>query len=259
MPSRTFKLTQPRMEGGDVKNWQRELVSLFAAMDIDNAPVTADGEYGMETRSITAALARALGMDPEEVMADGVTPELRRRMRDRDLTAEEKERFQNASRKAYRARLRKQWRPERLKVHAPVTRIIADSWGYHPPVHDGIDVICPPNAVLFAMVRSKVIDVRAGGWWGKAPSGDTSKGDGIVQLEILETVGPFKRGHHIGYGHAEKATVRVGDVVEAGEPIARAGLAVAWHIHLMLNDGSTSKGIGNRDPRAILDYAVAND
>ena len=106
------------------------------------------------------------------------------------------------------------------------------------------------------MVKSKVIDVRASGWWGKAPSGQVSKGDGIVQLEVLESVGPFKKGQHIGYGHCEHARVRVGQVVQAGETIALAGLAVAWHIHLMVNDGGTKKGIGTRDPRPHLDYSV---
>ncbi len=93
---------------------------------------------------------------------------------------------------------------------------------------------------------------------GKAPSGDVRKGDGIVQLEVLESVGPFKKGMHIGYGHCEHARVRVGQVVQAGETIALAGLAVAWHIHLMMNNGSTTKGIGNIDPRKCLDYAVKN-
>lgn len=257
MGARTFKLTQPRMEGGDVRAWQREVIDLFDGMAIEGVPLEVDGEYGMATRSITAALARSLGMDPEEVMRDGVTPALRRRIRDKDLTAAERERYRNDSRTAYRARLRREWAKDG-KVHPPVSRIIADSWGFHPPVHDGVDVICPPNAVLFAMVRSQVIDARSGGWWGKAPSGDVSKGDGIVQLEVLETVGPFRKGHHVGYGHAEHAQVKVGDVVEAGDPIARAGLAVAWHIHLMHNDGSTSRGVGTLDPRPLLDYAVAN-
>jgi murein DD-endopeptidase MepM/ murein hydrolase activator NlpD len=163
----------------------------------------------------------------------------------------------SAKYKDYRARLRRSW--DRADVHPPVAKILADTWGYHPPVHDGVDVICPPNAVLFAMCKAKVIDVRSGGWWGKAPSGDVTKGDGIIQLEVLENIGPFKKGHHIGYGHAEKATVKVGQTVNAGDVIGHAGLAVAWHVHLMYNDGSTKKGIGNIDPRPILDYSVGHE
>jgi murein DD-endopeptidase MepM/ murein hydrolase activator NlpD len=154
----------------------------------------------------------------------------------------------------YRGELRARWAEK--KVHTPLTRILADTWGYHPPVHDGIDLICPANSPIFAMVKSKVIDVRAGGWWGKAPSGDVRLGDGIIQLEVLESVGPFKKGMHIGYGHAEKAKVRVGQTVEAGDVIGHAGLAVAWHIHLMVNNGRTTKGIGNINPEPLYRYAV---
>ena len=258
MAARTFKLDQPRMEGNDVKNWQKEVVELFDKMAIRNVPLKADGEYGMATRSITASLARAMGINHMEAMKDGVTPELRRKLRDKDLTPNEKERYRSAEFERYREKLRDNWKAGG-KVHAPTNKILADSWGFHPPVHDGIDVICPANAVLFAMCKAKVIDVRSGGWWGKAPSGNTSLGDGIIQLEVLENIGPFKKGYHIGYGHAEKAMVKVGQVVNAGTPIGRAGLAVAWHIHLMYNNGSTNKGVGTIDPRKILDYSVEND
>ncbi len=249
MSERTFKVP---MKGSDVKAWQDTIRKEFKHLGID-CPIKSDGVYGVHTRTYTAALLRARGIVAKRAMENGVTPELRIKVRNRELNGTETQRFHAKTTKDYRAQLKKQWAPK--KVHQPVSNILADSWDYHPPVHDGIDVICKPNAALFAMVKSKVIDVRASGWWGKTPSGDTSKGDGIIQLEILENVGPFKKGQHIGYGHAEHARVKVGEIVEAGETIGLAGLAVAWHIHLMLNDGSTNKGIGNRDPRAILEYS----
>jgi murein DD-endopeptidase MepM/ murein hydrolase activator NlpD len=144
-------------------------------------------------------------------------------------------------------------------VAAPISKILTMAWGWHPGVHDGIDLICGPNAPIYALCDGKVIDVRAGGWWGKTPSGDVSKGDGIIQIECLTDDGPFKKGMHIGYGHAEKASVRVGQRVEAGQRLGRAGLAVAWHIHLMANHGRTFKGIGEFDPRPLVDYAIKND
>lgn len=250
---RTFKITAPHMTGADIKSWQQEIAAEFARMDII-CPIKPDGIWGITSRSYNASLCHALGMIAGDVMAEGVTPELRVRIRNRRLTVQEIERFND--REQWRRDLRARYATATNKVARPVGKILEDSWGFHPGVHDGIDVITQPNAPLFAMVKSKIIDVRAGGWWGKAPSGDVTKGDGIVQMEILEAVGPFYKGYHIGYGHAEKPTVKVGDIVEAGDQVAHAGLAVAWHIHLMYNDGDTSKGIGNVDPRKILNYAV---
>src|SRR6187402_213104 len=64
--------------------------------------------------------------------------------------------------------------------------VLQDSWGYHPPTHDGIDLICLPNAPLHALCRAEVIRADASGWWGKGaqasgghPVGD---GDGIIIL-----------------------------------------------------------------------------
>jgi murein DD-endopeptidase MepM/ murein hydrolase activator NlpD len=249
---RTFKVTSPPMKGKDVKEWQELIKREFKHLKI-NCPIKPDGIYGVHTRSYSSSLLIARGILVKE-MEKGVTPALRSKIRKRELTKAETKRFHSVARVEYRKKLRDRWAVK--KVHKPVSNILADSWGYHPGVHDGIDVICKPNAAVYSMVKCKVIDVRASGWWGNNPSGDVSKGDGIVQVEVLENVGPFKKGFHIGYGHCEHARVKVGEVLQAGEVIALAGLAVAWHVHLMYNDGSTNKGIGNRDPQAILDYSI---
>jgi murein DD-endopeptidase MepM/ murein hydrolase activator NlpD len=254
LSTRTFKVGSDLMKGHDVEEWQALIDKEFKHLKI-NCPIKPDGVYGVHTRSYSAALLIARGILVKE-MEQGVTPELRIKVRNRTLDQRETKRFHSKARVGYREKLREGWKPK--KVHKPVSSILADSWDYHPGVHDGIDVICKPNSAVFAMVKCKVIDVRSGGWWGASPSGDVSKGDGIVQVEILETVGPLKKGYHIGYGHCEHARVRVGEVLQAGEVIALAGLAVAWHVHLMYNDGSTEKGIGNRDPRAMLEYAKKN-
>lgn len=255
MPSdpRTFKVDKPSMKGEDIKNWQKEIKSQFANMSID-CPIVADGIWGISSRGFNASLCRSIGMEAGEVMKNGVTPELRTRIRHRDLTVAEKNEMED--RIEYRRALRKRWESAGIRVHRLVATLITDDWGYHPGVHDGIDVQTNPKAYLFAMVKSKIIDARSGGWWGKSPSGDVSKGDGIVQMEILETVGPFKKGQHFGYGHCESPKVRVGEIVEAGDIVARCGLAVTWHTHLMLNTGNTAKGIGNLNPQACLDYAM---
>jgi len=253
--ARTFKLDeagQP-MKGEDVKVWQQRIKGLFKKMDID-CPIEPDGTYGVNTRSFTAALCHASGLSSGKAMCNGVTSELRTKLRNNDLTPAQRKTKGSKARRDYRQKLRRQWAVK--KVHPPVNAILEDSWGYVPGVHDGLDVICKANAAVFAMVKGRVFDVRTEGWWSKSPSGDVSKGDGIVQIEVLETVGPFVKGMHIGYGHCEHPRVKAGDIVEAGEVIALAGLANLWHVHLMVNDGSTTRGKGNRNPRPLLDYSV---
>lgn len=249
---RTFKIEQPFMKGDDVKQWQHTLNAQFRSWNIDHQ-IKVDGVYGLASRSFTATVLHGMGIAQLE-MADGVAPELRVRVRNKKTTVIEKRRF--VQRIGWRRALRKRFNVS-AKVSLPVANIIEASWGFHPPGHDGLDVICAPNSVLHAMVKSKVIRADNGGWWGKAPSGDITLGDGIVILEILENVGPFKKGDHIGYGHAEHDKIKVGQIVEAGEPIALAGLAVAWHIHLMWNRGSFLglKGRGDGDPAVILNFA----
>ncbi len=257
-PPRTYKIDAPHMKGDDVKSWQKEIKAEFAKLDI-SCPIVTDGDWGIASRSFNASLCHALGMIAGEVMEKGVTPELRIRIRNRKLTDSERIRFNSAELVDWRKRLRARYdSADVVRVHRPVTKIIEDSWGYHPPGHTGLDVITQADPVIFAMVKSRIFDVRKDGWWGANPSGKVSLGDGIIQMEVLESIGPFKKGYHIGYGHAEKAKVKVGDIVEAGDPVGHAGLAVAWHIHLMYNTGQTTKGVGNLDPRPILDYAVTH-
>lgn len=258
MSSVTLKVKSPPMKGTTVKTFQSDLKAAFKRLGID-APVKVDGVYGQATRSLTASLLHANGCNATKLMAAGVTPTLRSKIRNNIYTASERKLKASVARTEYRAELRKRWKKQATaKVHAPVTRIVTDSWGYHPGVHDGVDIVTAGQVPCFAMVKSKVIDVRAGGWWGKAPSGDVAKGDGIVQLEVLESVGPFKKGMHLGYGHCEEARVKVGQIVEAGHVIAMTGLAVVHHIHFMVNDGNTSRGVGNINPRPLIDYAVKN-
>jgi murein DD-endopeptidase MepM/ murein hydrolase activator NlpD len=256
---RTFALGEKLMKGPDVKEWQADVKKLFKDVGI-NCPIAVDGTYAQATRAYTASLCEAYGIVSKQAMKDGVTPELRIKLRNKDLTKVEKTRFESKARKDYRAGLRDRWKMVGAKVHAPVSKMIADSWGWHPGVHDGLDVISIEGAAAFAMVKSKIIDVRATGWWGLGAPTDPAllaRGAGIVQMQVLEDVGPFKKGMHIGYGHCEHAVVRVGQVVQAGEVVAKVGFANAAHIHLMVNDGREgTKGVGTTDPKPFVDYAI---
>lgn len=145
--------------------------------------------------------------------------------------------------------------PKRSRVAFPVAgRVYSMANDWHPG-HDGVDIICEPRAKLLAICDARVVDVRSGGWWGKGANGNVAAGDGIIQLESLVNVGPFRKGQHFGYGHAEGATVKVGQTVLAGDGIGRSGFANAWHPHFMVNDGQTTKGIGTRDPKPFLTFA----
>lgn len=266
MSERTFKVGHETMQGDDVKAWQRDVNRLFRGMNI-KSPLKIDGFYGVGTRAVTASLCRAMGLESaEKAMAHGVTPDLRIKLRNKNLTAADRNRRDSPARKEYRASLRRKWgdaTPPR--VHTFTRKIITDDWGFQPG-HDGVDVITPENAVVFAPVKCEVIDVRPDGWWALgAPSNPDvrRKGDGIIQLKILVNVGPFKKGDVLGYGHAEKAYVKEGQIVQAGQPVGHAGMANAPHIHLMLNGGDVGTnragdplGVGRKNPRPLIDYAV---
>lgn len=152
------------------------------------------------------------------------------------------------------------------RVCAPVSPILADSWGWHPGVHDGEDLIANFGDEVVAIVGGTIVDARASGWWNlgaKASSGHPiGDGDGIIQLLVGEDVGPFKKGMVFGYGHTEHAIVKPGQKVVAGQTIGRIGWAIAGHIHAMVNDGTHRRsdggysGVGDRDPRPFIDYAV---
>lgn len=165
--------------------------------------------------------------------------------------------------------------PTAARVSVPVDPIHGDSWGWTPDkpksegggaVHDGLDVIAGWRDDVVAMVRSRVVDVRASGWWGKSAHASAghpvSDGDGIIQLEVLETIGPFHKGDILGYGHTENAVVHVGQIVVAGQRIGHIGWAVVGHIHLMHQRGlqwtGRPQGVGTLNPRAILDYTYAH-
>ena len=143
-------------------------------------------------------------------------------------------------------------------VAVPVDPIHADSHGFKAG-HDGVDLICDADDVVYAICDAKVIDVRAGGWWGKGAQAShghpIEHGDGIIQIECLVDKGPFRKGLHFGYGHAEKAVVKAGQRVKAGQKLGHAGFANAWHLHFMVNGGGTTKGIGDRDPMPFVNFA----
>lgn len=253
MSERTFQVEHPPMKGDDIAAWQQTLNAQMRTWHVKYR-IKGDGVYGVTTRDMTAKVCHGLGIkSTKEAMRHGVTPELRVKLRRKRLSPAELVRY--ALRQPWREALREKY-ADGGHTAPPLAKILASSWGYHPGVHDGVDLICSPNATIYALCDAKVIDVRSSGWWGKAPSGDVSKGDGIIQLECLTDVGPFRRGMHFGYGHAEHAVVREGQTVKAGEPIGKAGLAVAWHVHFMVNGGGTTRGVGDRDPMPYVSYAL---
>jgi murein DD-endopeptidase MepM/ murein hydrolase activator NlpD len=246
------------MTGGDVEGWERDLNAQLADWSIDYR-LTEDGRYTVEDRAMTASVLYGLGI-AVDALTGGVAPALRTKVRNKRLSTEERARYDE--RADWRVRLRARLEAaDDPAVHRLVSRVLSDDWGYHPGVHDGIDLICPLDALLYAPVRSRVIDARAAGWWGlgaqPSPGHPVSEGDGIIQLEVLVTVGPIREGFHLGFGHAEHARVDVGQTVDAGEVIGRAGFANASHVHFMVNRGEVgTRGVGTLDPREIVDFCA---
>jgi murein DD-endopeptidase MepM/ murein hydrolase activator NlpD len=258
MSDRTFELTSPHMTGDDIEQWQMTLNRQMKTWDVDYR-LDPDGDYGSLTRSLTASVCHGLGLASASIaMEHGVTPQLRIKLRDKDLTTEERERYEGP-RAEWRAAFRK--RHQTKDVSLPLTKILQSEWGWNPG-HDGVDLICKPKAPLLAICKGEVVRADPAGWWGKGarPSNGhpVSDGDGIVVLRSVVDVGPFKKRLNFAYGHAENPQVKPGQVVEAGEVIAHAGFANAWHVHFMVNGRTDAKGVGDRDPMPFVEYAIAH-
>lgn len=108
---KTFKLQPPpHMKGDDIANFQRELTKRFESWGV-HKPVKDDGVYGTATRDAAQQVCKGLGILHEVAMKEGVTPELRIKIRDLDKrTPQEIERSENKDAKAFRAKLREQFK-----------------------------------------------------------------------------------------------------------------------------------------------------
>ncbi|MEA2302450.1 MAG: lysozyme [Solirubrobacteraceae bacterium] len=106
---RTFKLVSPHLTGPDIRDFQRDLAGRFASWNIDR-PVADDGDYGSGTRDAAQQVCIGLGILPELALKDGVTPELRIKIRHpENRTPEELARSQSPSAVEFRAKLRAQF------------------------------------------------------------------------------------------------------------------------------------------------------
>jgi hypothetical protein len=106
---RTFVLRSPHMTGDDIGEFQRELNRRFEAWDISKR-IDDDEDYGEHTRDAAREVCTGLGIDHETAMANGVTAQLRIKIRHPDRrTAAEVERSEGREATELRARLRKQF------------------------------------------------------------------------------------------------------------------------------------------------------
>lgn len=263
MSSLTFKVghqpkdkVQQAAYRSSVTAWQQFLNDRFRRWDIPFS-LMVDGVYGAATRAATVMFARAWGAESGGmVVENGLSPWWRTKLRTDRRSIREEAIFRSPNRIAYRRALRQRYRARHVAM--PVAKIIADSNGWYPG-HDGIDLICLPDAPLHAVCKAEVVRADEGGWWGKGAPSDPAlkaKGDGITIIKSLVNAGPIRKGDCFGYGHAERPRVRIGEVVQAGQHIANAGFANAWHPHFMLNRGTfpPAVGRGDADPAPILDY-----
>ena len=253
---RTYKVDQPRMTGGAIDNWQKRLNGMMKRWEIEYR-IEEHGIYGVETRDLSRKVVFGLGIDLRQ-LDQGVTREMRIKVKDIDLSDLERKRFHSKRRKEFRKRLKDKHAGG--GVCSPLVKITASSNGF-TSIHDGVDLICPADAPGFAICKAKVVRADKDGWWGLGAPADPvlrAKGDGIVIIRSLVDIGPIKKGMNLCYGHAEKPRVKVGDIVHAGQRICDAGFANAWHFHFMINHNPNTRGVGDRDPMPIVKYAIAH-
>lgn len=107
---------------------------------------------------------------------------------------------------------------------APVVGYISSAFSrqrWHPILdrprpHQGIDIVAPKGTPIHATARGRVTFAGRNGDYGL-----------MVELD-------HGRGYVTRYAHASRTLVKVGQVVERGQPIAEVGatgLAVAPHVH----------------------------
>jgi murein DD-endopeptidase MepM/ murein hydrolase activator NlpD len=263
---RDLVVVNPLMAGRDVANLQRAIRARLKARRLaDKVPTPEHGKFTQATWFACVEAGYFLGLRSDTYLKTDlgrgvVTEGAQRVIRDPD-TRTKAQLARAKDRKGHQGpRYYAQLSGTGGKgVASPLEKILGDTWGWTPPGHDGVDLICEPDPAIYAICDATVIDVRSTGWWGSGArdSGghSISEGDGIIQLRCDINSGPFKKGMHFGYGHAEKATVTVGQTVKAGQKIGHAGFANAWHIHFMVNGGGTTKGIGDRNPKPFVDHA----
>lgn len=260
MSDRTFKIESPPMRGDDIRAWQGWLNDKLAEWRV-NTQIDEDGIYGGATRAMTRSIGYGMGLDSPAIFDGGITPELRIKMRNTQLTDEEKR--AREARLDWKDRFRDHYAVTDL--HTPINHIITHANGWTGPNgHDGVDLICDPNAPLLAICDGVIVRVSAAGWWGNnpqpSPGHPISDGDGIIILESTTNHGIFVPGLHFGYGHAEHAIVNPGQHVKAGHCIGLAGFARAWHSHFMVNNdppvNGLYRGVGDRDPWPYVDFAI---
>lgn len=238
-----------------VKVWQEDVKKLFGKMGID-CPIKADGIFTPLTRAFTADLVRASGLSLSRHMPNAeVSVELRNLLRTGDF-----EKVNTSEVLLYREMLKDRWALDRrIRIHKLTPTIISDAWGWKPGIHDGVDVYTMPRAVLFSMVRCFVVAVQHQGWMNLGSPDDPPRkvdGDGLVLMEVIENVGPFRAGMHLGYGNVGRIAVNLDQEVEAGQLIAYSGSPDAWHVHLLVSTVKDLRGIGNQDPRPLLEHAT---
>jgi hypothetical protein len=121
------------MTGDDIGAFQRMLTRQFERWDI-NLVVKDDNDYGQDTRDAARMVCRGLGILPGAAMRHGVTPALRTKIRHPSRrTDREKERFKSAATKAFRAKLRDQFKAARAAGSLAAVQVTATAgkphWG----------------------------------------------------------------------------------------------------------------------------------
>ena len=106
--------------------------------------------------------------------------------------------------------------------------------------HEGVDFAAPIGAVVVAPVDGKV--VKVGQCWGAA------FGSKSVLMKVA--------GGHLLFAHLSANSVKVGQVLKAGDVIGKVGTegnSTGPHLHMELQKGPGWVKGGGLDPKAILE------
>lgn len=121
---------------------------------------------------------------------------------------------------------------------APAAESCRDCYGYfgqhcgRADQHPGIDATTVRGQTLYSPIPGTVVcagtDRGPGAWQTGCAAFRDDMGNGAGRIEILHDDGQ----RSLILGHCSDALVDVGDRVEPGDPVARAGGMHGWHVHI---------------------------
>jgi murein DD-endopeptidase MepM/ murein hydrolase activator NlpD len=216
MSDTVLRIKSKPMAGPTAKTWENDLKAWFKHWQIAY-PLKRDGRYTEADRKAGERVLYGLGIDTS-LMENGVTPELRSKVRHGELTDEEHKRYKSKQRTEWRDKLRDNYKPTGgtgntykgspipgLKAHQP-DHATGGLPGY--PAHD---YMAPAGSPCVSPITGTVTRLS-----GHDPKLGPPQGPGgpLGWSVYIEGDGKIYFLTHLG-----SRSVRVGEKVKAGQKI----------------------------------------